>query len=116
MIVMEKQRQLVLNTKKHKELLEIIPHARTFEHNGETLTAVPHGVEEVHVLKNLGFKSPPPPILHYYDWPGRFEPMDHQRGTAAFMVANKRALCLNAPGTGKSISTLWAADYLLQIH
>jgi SNF2 family DNA or RNA helicase len=114
MIIVEKQKQIVLNTKKHEQLKRIIPHARTFDVKGEVYTAVPHGVEEVHVLKNLGFKKTPPPILFYYDWPGRFKPMDHQRDTAAFLVANRRALCLNAPGTGKSISTLWAADYLLR--
>ena len=39
--------------------------------------------------------------------------MDHQKETAAFLTTHKRALCLNAPGTGKSISAIWAADFLL---
>jgi SNF2 family DNA or RNA helicase len=39
--------------------------------------------------------------------------MDHQKDTAAFLTMNRRALCLNAPGTGKSISSIWAADFLL---
>jgi hypothetical protein len=64
------------------------------------------------VLKNLGF-SVPAPILQYYNWPGRFAAMEHQKDTAAFLTTHKRALCLNAPGTGKSISALWAADFLL---
>lgn len=71
-----------------------------------------YGVDEAMVLKNLGF-SVPAPILQYYQWPARFAPMEHQKDTAAFLTTHKRALCLNAPGTGKSISSLWAADFLL---
>jgi SNF2 family DNA or RNA helicase len=91
-----------------------IPHARTFTHDGEVLTAVQHGVEESLVLKNLGFKDVPPPILSYYRWPARFAPMDLQKTTSAFMTMNKRCIILNEPGTGKSISALWAADYLME--
>jgi SNF2 family DNA or RNA helicase len=76
------------------------------------MLAMPYGVDESMVLKNLGF-SVPAPILQYYNWPGRFTAMDHQKDTAAFLTMHKRALCLNAPGTGKSISSLWAADFLL---
>jgi SNF2 family DNA or RNA helicase len=74
--------------------------------------ALPYGVDEAMVLRNMGFHVPAP-ILQYYNWPGRFQPMDHQKETAAFLTTHKRALCLNAPGTGKSISALWAADFLL---
>lgn len=113
MIVLPEKKKLVLNTSKHEDVVKVIPHAKTFEHSGKTLTALKHGVEETVVLRNMGFKKTPAPILHYYDWPARFKPMEHQRQTAAFLTLNRRALCLNAPGTGKSISTLWAADYLL---
>jgi len=89
-----------------------MPHAKQFMHDGESMLAVPYGVDESIVLKNLGF-SVPAPITHYYNWPARFAPMDHQKDTAAFLTTHKRALCLNAPGTGKSISAIWAADFLL---
>jgi SNF2 family DNA or RNA helicase len=113
MVVVENKRKLVLNTKRHAEVMACIPHAKTFSHAGQLLTALPHGVEETLVLKNMGFKNVPAPVLHYYDWPGRVKPMSHQTDTAAFLVSNRKALCLNSPGTGKSLSTLWAADYLL---
>jgi SNF2 family DNA or RNA helicase len=113
MLVLPEKRKLVLNTKLHAEVVAAIPHAKTFTHAGKLLTAVPHGVEETVVLKNMGFKKTPAPILSYYDWPGRYSPMSHQRETAAFMTTHRRALCLNSPGTGKSLSSLWAADYLL---
>jgi SNF2 family DNA or RNA helicase len=72
-----------------------------------------HRLDETQVLRNLGFNAPSP-ILHYYDWPGRFKPYDHQRQTAAFLTLHKKALVLNEIGTGKSVSALWAADYLIR--
>jgi SNF2 family DNA or RNA helicase len=42
-----------------------------------------------------------------------FEPFDHQRKTASFLVANHRAFCFNEQGTGKTASVIWAADQLM---
>lgn len=112
MLVQADKRRLIINTPNHADVLAAIPHAKAVTHAGETLLAVPYGVDESLVLRNLGF-SVPPPVLEYYQWPGRFPPMDHQRETAAFLTTHKRALCLNAPGTGKTLSSLWAADFLL---
>jgi SNF2 family DNA or RNA helicase len=114
MLINEQFKKLILKTKRIPDILSVIPHAKEFELNGENLIAVPHKIEESLVLKNLGFKKTPAPILSYYDFPARFKAMRLQRKTAAFLTMNKRALCLNAPGTGKSVSTLWAADYLLE--
>lgn len=112
MLVAHASRKLVLNTA--KDVVSVIPHGKTFDVEGERLTAVHHGVEESLVLKNMGFKDVPAPIMSYYRWPARFMPMELQKTTASFLTMNKRALVLNEPGTGKSISALWAADYLLQ--
>lgn len=112
MLVIEGKKKLVINSSVNEDLLEYIPHAKSLTHSGQSLVAVEHGVEESLVLKNLGF-SVPEPINYYYDWPARFKPMEHQRATAAFLTMNRRALCLNAPGTGKTISSIWAADFLL---
>lgn len=114
MLVVPHKKTLVINTKRHADIVNSIPHAKTFEHQGALLTAVPHGVEETLVLRNMGFKTAPAPILSYYSFPGAYKPMSHQLDTAAFLSSHKRALCLNGPGTGKTISSLWAADYLLQ--
>ena len=59
-------------------------------------------------------KDVPSPITRRYKWPGKFKPMAHQMETAAFLTLNKRAFCFNDPGTGKTLSALWAADYLMQ--
>ena len=112
MLVIPEKRKLIINSNENASVAQLMPHAKLFDHNGEKLLAVPYGVDEAMVLKNLGF-SVPAPILQYYNWPARFEPMEHQKDTAAFLTTNRRALCLNAPGTGKSISSIWAADFLL---
>ena len=49
-----------------------------------------------------------------YDWPGQFTPFDHQKVTAEHLVRNKRDFCFNDIGTGKTLSLLWAADFLIQ--
>lgn len=112
MLVIPEKRKIVINSTENAAVAQYIPHSKVFKHNGEDLVALPYGVDESMVLRNLGFNVPAP-ILEYYNWPARFAPMDHQKETAAFLTTHKRALCLNAPGTGKSISSIWAADFLL---
>ena len=114
MLVVPEQRKVVINTQKYAEVIDAIPHAKAFNHQGNVLTALKHGVEETLVLRNLGFKKTPAPILSYYHWPARFKAMEHQKQTSAFLTLNRKALCLNAPGTGKSLSALWSADFLIQ--
>ncbi len=75
---------------------------------------VPYSIEVTQILKSLGHDTPSP-ILHYYDWPGRFKPMAHQRDTAAFLTMHKKALVLNGMGTGKTQAALWAAHYLKRV-
>ena len=72
------------------------------------------GQKEVEQLTALGFHDAPSPILSKYKWTGRFTPFDHQKETASFLAANKRAFCFNEQGTGKTASVIWAADYLMK--
>ena len=112
MLVIPDKRKIVIDSSANDHVLTCIPHAKKLTLNGREMVAMNYGVDEAMVLKNLGF-SVPAPILQYYQWPARFAPMEHQKDTAAFLTTHKRALCLNAPGTGKSISSIWAADFLL---
>jgi len=112
MLLIPEKRKVIIDSDENAGIAAAIPHARTFTHDGKQLIAIPYGVEEAIVLRNLKFDVPAP-IMQYYDWPARFEAMEHQKDTAAFLTMHRRALCLNAPGTGKSISALWAADFLL---
>lgn len=57
----------------------------------------------------------PGPIRWEYHWPSKYpRPLDHQVVTADFLTQNPRAFLLNSIGTAKSLSTLWAADYLMR--
>jgi SNF2 family DNA or RNA helicase len=77
--------------------------------------AVFWGLEEVRVLRNLGIKDVVSPITARYPWPGRHKPFAHQIETASFLTLNPRAFVFNDPGTGKTLSALWAADYLMRL-
>jgi SNF2 family DNA or RNA helicase len=93
----------------------LIPKSRVLPRPGGGYdVAVYWGLDEVRVLKNLGVKNVPSPIFGRYEWPGRFKPMAHQKETASFLTLNRRAFVLSEPGTGKTLSALWAADYLMK--
>lgn len=93
----------------------VIPKSRIVEEfPGGATVAVFWGLDETRVLRNLGVKRVPSPIVAKYDWPGRYKPMAHQIETASFLTLHRRAFCFNEPGTGKTLSALWAADYLMK--
>lgn len=98
------------------EKYSVIPKSRIVgENDGVYEVAVYWGLDEVRVLRNLGVKNPPSPITARYDWPGRHRPFEHQKDTASFLTLNRKAFVFNDPGTGKTLSALWAADYLMKI-
>jgi SNF2 family DNA or RNA helicase len=76
--------------------------------------AIYFGLDEARVLRNLGVKNVPSPITVRYDWPGRYKPFAHQMDTASFLTLYRRAFVFSEPGTGKTLSALWAADYLMK--
>jgi len=93
----------------------VIPKHKVVNRNadGSTEIAVYWGLDEARVLKNLGVKNVPSPITKRYNWPGKYKPMAHQIETAAFLTLHKKAFVFSEPGTGKTLSALWAADYLM---
>jgi len=105
---------LLLRTRNPQKYSIIPKHKVVSENNGVYEVAVYWGLDECRVLKNLGVKNVPMPITRRYDWPGRFTPMAHQIETSAFLTAHRRAFCFNDPGTGKTLSALWAADYWMK--
>lgn len=94
MLVVEQAKALALKLNNPARVMECVPTARVLRPG---IVVMPHRLDEAQVLKNLGFEVPSP-ILHYYDWPGRFKPYEHQRQTAAFLTLNKKALVLNEIG------------------
>lgn len=113
MLVSKKHRKLILNLRNPDTVLAVMPAAKQMEFKGRTLVAVNHGLDEVRVLRNLGLDAPAP-MGSYYDWPGRYQPFAHQKITSEFLSTNPRAFCLNGMGSGKTLSVLWAYDYLRQ--
>ena len=111
MLVSKKHRKLVLHLREPGKVTAIIPTAREFTFKGRRLVAVPHRLDEVRVLRNIGIDAPAP-MDFYYDWPGLYPPFAHQRITAAFLATHPRAFCLNGMGSGKTLAVLWAFDYL----
>ena len=53
-------------------------------------------------------------IRRFYSWAGEYTPMEHQKETAAFLTRYKRALVLSQIGVGKTLSALWASDWLIE--
>lgn len=106
----------VLIKTRNPQKYTVIPKSRIVQDhgNGGYTVAVFFGLDEMRVLKNIGVKEVVSPITRKYNWPGRFKPMAHQIETASFLTLNRRAFCFNQPGTGKTLSALWAADYLMQ--
>jgi SNF2 family DNA or RNA helicase len=80
--------------------------------------AVPATLDNLQALKQLDLLTPGPMDVDGYDWPIRapWKPLPHQKTTANFMVLHKRAFCLNGMGTMKTLSILWAADYLMEME
>ena len=111
MLVSKKHKKVIINSRNPAKITSVIPTAKTFEFKGKTLVAVPHRDDEVRVLRNMGYKAPGP-IMHHYAWSGRYSPFNHQAITAEFLTLNNRAFVLNQIGSGKTLSVLWAADYL----
>jgi hypothetical protein len=102
---------LVVPTNNPGQLRAVFPTIKEATIKGIPVCAVPFTLDAARVLNNLGI-SAPSPIRHDYDWPGHFTPRWYQTNTAEFCTLNPRAHILNAPRTGKTLSVLWAADYL----
>jgi SNF2 family DNA or RNA helicase len=111
MLVVKEHKKLLLNLNDPNKVTTVIPTAQVVTHKGNHLVAVPHRMDEVRVLRNLGFDAPAP-MRYYYDWPGRFTPFEHQRITSEFLTMNPKSFCLNGMGSGKTLSGLWAFDFL----
>lgn len=111
MIISKRHKKIILNLRNPGIVKATIPTAKSFIYKGTELIAVPHRMDETQVLRNMGFKVTSP-VEYYYDWSGRYTPFQAQLETTAFLTMHNRAFCLNDMGTGKTLSALWAYDYL----
>lgn len=116
MLIHKGTKKIVLKLKDPRRITNVIPTAKPFEYDGATYVAVPHRLDEVRVLRNLGIKAPSP-IKYLYDYPRHpkiKEPFFAQKETAEFLTLHPKAFVLNDLGTGKTLSALWARDYLVE--
>lgn len=75
-------------------------------------SALPATLKNIQCLAYLGYEVPR--IMERdYDWPGKYTPFPAQSITANFLASHVRAFVLSDMGTGKTLSALWAADYLM---
>lgn len=105
---------MLVTPRNPQRLAKLIPTAKLVTYKGQTRVAVPHRLDETRVLCNLGLDVPSP-ILQSYDWPRSRQiknPFEAQKLTASFCTLNTRSFVLNDLGTGKTLSCLWAFDYL----
>lgn len=112
-MLIHKSGNVILNLRDPARVTDVIPTAKALPYGDKSIVVVPHKEDEVRVLRNLGFDAPAP-IEYHYQWPCAYSggPFIHQRTTSAFMTLNPRAYCLNGMGSGKTLATLWAYDYL----
>lgn len=113
MLVVKERKTILLNLRDPSQVLTLIPGAKKGPIQGREIVAVPHDHDTVRVLRNVGIAAPSP-MDYYYEWPCFYPngPFIHQRETAAFAGLNPRAYILNGMGSGKTVSVLWAYDYL----
>lgn len=114
MKIVESKKALLLNLRNPSQVKAVVPKHKEIPYKGRQVLAVPHSLDVVKVLRNIGVNAPSP-IKHYYEWSGQYKPFEAQQETAAFLTLNNRAFVLNDLGTGKTLASLWAYDYLRSV-
>lgn len=110
-IIKEKE-AVLLKVRETSRITTVIPTAKVLKNH---IVAVPHRPDEMRVLMNLGFEGIPDPLKTNYKFPkagGRYDPFLAQIETANFLSMHERCFVLNSMGTGKTVSSLWAYDYM----
>jgi len=102
------------NDIKHVDLKATVSRHKILQYDGAPYVAVPDDLATCQRLAQFGVNLPTG-ILRDYKWSGPWTPFEHQAVTADFMVRHPRAFIFNDIGTGKTLATLWAIDYLQSI-
>jgi SNF2 family DNA or RNA helicase len=76
--------------------------------------AVPRSLRNAQILRY--FNYPVTPIIDNYEWPSApgIKPWKSQQQAANFMVLHPHCFNLSDMGVGKTLATLWAADWLMR--
>lgn len=130
--ISEDQTKLYVLTRLYENVSRHIPEAKVFinpdydpdapfirnriDPNHEAIVEVVWNYENAQTLASLEVASVSPMLRKGdYEWTGKLTPFKHQYTIAAFLSINKRAFCLADMGTGKTLSTLHAINYLYQL-
>lgn len=103
---------VVYDTPRAEEIASSVPGSVRL-HNG--YVAAPATLYNLQMLRFMGFETIQPMDIAY-DWPGRYTPFTAQRVTANFLSVHPRAFVLNDMGTGKTLASLWAADFVMRCN
>lgn len=108
--ISQKHQMIVLPKHEADLIAHVIPHRVMLAKS----VIVPHNMVETRLLNNIGYEIPSP-IYYYYHWQNsqNFTPFASQVETAAFLTLNRRSFVLNDMGTGKTLSALWAMDFMM---
>ena len=113
--IVKSKEAVLLKLRSPKRVTTLIPTAKMISHKGQDIVAVPHRPDETRILRQLGYDVPDPMKMHY-EWlkaSGKHDPFAAQIETANFVTMHNRCFILNSMGTGKTVSSLWAYDYML---
>lgn len=81
----------------------------------DSLAVVPATLTNMQALQNIGL-STISPMNYDYAWPIKpgWTPLPHQKTTSNHMVLHPKSFVFNDMGTMKTLSALWAADFIIQ--
>lgn len=102
-------------TSRAAEVMQYVPGSAIVGAEAEgPVLRVPWDQHSAEVLAQLRIPHLPP-MLRDYEFVGRKTPYPHQYRMAGTMSTHRKFFCLADMGTGKTLSTLWAIDYLIKI-
>lgn len=108
---------LQVETRMFGAILQYLPNARLVHvgDNGVGTLTVPWDYYHTSSLASVGAPSISP-MVRDYNYPSKYpEPFSWQLKIADFLSLNRRAFCFADMGLGKTLSAIWAADYLMRI-
>ena len=111
----DKQRDILIYPAQFTPNPTYLPEARPI--NGSWF-GVKRTLRNCQILRHLNFPVPPFITDLNYDWPIKpgYKPLETQRLMANFSVLHPRMFNLSDPGTMKTLSSLWAADFLMRMY
>ena len=111
-----KDRGLLARVYHPERITDSIAKSKVIKKEGDIYEVLIHwDLENAQTLAGIGLKNVVSTIDRDYEYTGMYKPFDHQKKTASFLTLHKKAFCFNEQGTGKTMSVIWACDYLMKM-